>query len=108
MMPIDPMSQYDPATAALIEQQASPQQRVAQAMMQQHGGGIGGGLSGLGGLLTHAMAMRRGGTGLRPTGPDPVMGTGFPNMPQNQAQSLNYLNPNMTHYPPGYGPMGGP
>ena len=41
MMPMDPMSQYDPATEALIAQQTLPRQRVAQAMMGQQGGGMG-------------------------------------------------------------------
>ena len=40
-MPMDPMSQYDPATEALIAQQTLPRQRVAQAMMGQKGGGMG-------------------------------------------------------------------
>ena len=40
-MPMDPMSQYDPATEALIAQQTLPRQRVAQAMMGQQGGGMG-------------------------------------------------------------------
>ena len=39
--PLDPMMQYDPGSAAFIAQQTSPQHRVAQALMQQQGGGMG-------------------------------------------------------------------
>lgn len=96
MMTTDPMDQYDPATAALIAQQSSPQSRVANAMMQQQGGGIGGGLQGLGGLLQQLAMMKMmgksGGMG-GPRPPDPVMGTGYPQSPMDQASSLSYLAP---------------
>lgn len=56
-MPMDPMSQYDPATAALIMQQTTPHQRVARAMMQQQSGGGMGGLSQ--GLMQLGMMQRQ-------------------------------------------------
>ena len=96
--PMDPMSQYDPATEALITGQMSPQHKVAQAMMQQ-GGGIGGNMAGLSGPLMQLMMSKgmKGKAPMAPGGWDPVMGTGTPPMspvpvsPMDQASSLSNL-----------------
>ena len=111
--PMDPMSQYDPATEAMITGQMSPQHKVAQALMGQGGGGGIGGLSSmLGGALMPLLmsfmkhnpksmnpilgsALGGGVVGGASTAFDPVMGTGTPPMspvpvsPMDQASSLS-------------------
>ncbi len=97
MQPMDPMNQYDPATAALIAKQTMPHAptgmvpqaspldsiaKVAQQMMMQQAG-------------------KRGQPAPQPNGYDPVMGRGASMGSPNQAASLNYLNPDSFYGPGG-------
>jgi hypothetical protein len=92
MMPMDPMSQYDPATEALIAQQTLPRQRVAQAMMGQQGGGMG---SLSQGLMQLGMMQGK----KPPYNPnahpyDPVMGTGAGGPPmRDPVMGTGYVSP---------------
>ena len=86
-MPMDPMSQYDPATAAMIAGQTMPQANPMQA--QAHP------ISGINKVIQQMMMMKRRpqdqpGSPLQP-GQDTFMGQ--PTGPMDQAQSLSYLNP---------------
>lgn len=64
-------------------------------------GGGGGAANGVNGIVKQLLMMKmmqrrphpQQGLMGQPVSPDPVMGTGFPSRPSNQASSLSYLNP---------------
>ena len=86
-IPMDPMSQYDPATAAMIAGQGMPQAHPVQPQADP--------FSGMNKVIQQMMMMKRGQQGQpgRPSQPGQDNFMGQPTGPYDQAQSLSYLKP---------------